>query len=230
VDGRRCGAIDGGRSVGAFDALRRGACLSIFDDQCFYGQAHRHAGARPHIHVDAFAPAADVTAVFDADGWLVSSALVDHHPVEPAVGYRIERAGIAVTVSGDTGVCDGIQRLAERTDVLVHEALLAAAVSPALLEWNAGARQVGELTAVTQPGTLVLTHMIPAPNTPATTTRSSPTCAAEATTDRQTLPTTCSEYRRGPHSGIDAAVPDSRRERFRRVTPVPTSERRIEQV
>jgi ribonuclease Z len=143
------------------------ACLSIFDDQCFYGQAHPHAGARPHIRVDGFESTPDVTTVLDADGWSVSSTLVHHHPVEPAVGYRIERAGVTVTVSGDTAVCDGIQRLAERTDVLVHEALLAAAVSPALLEWNAAAREVGELAAVTQPGTLVLTHLIPAPNTPA---------------------------------------------------------------
>ena len=41
----------------------------------------------------------------ERDGWLITTALVDHHPVAPAVGYRIERAGRVVTVSGDTAVC-----------------------------------------------------------------------------------------------------------------------------
>jgi ribonuclease Z len=48
----------------------------------------------------------------------------------------------------------------------VHEALLTAAVSPGLLEWNAGARSVGELAAATRIRQLVLTHLLPPPATP----------------------------------------------------------------
>jgi ribonuclease BN (tRNA processing enzyme) len=61
----------------------------------------------------------------------------------------------------DGGVCDGIRHLADGAHVVVHEALLTAGVSPSLLEWNASARSVGALAAVTQPETLVLTHLIP---------------------------------------------------------------------
>ena len=139
-------------------------CLGIFDDQSFHGQARARAGARPNITVDAFIAAAPTTVVA-RDGWLITSALVDHHPVEPAVGYRIERAGTAVAVSGDTAVCEGIRRLADGVDVLVHETLLTAAVPPSYLEWNASARSVGELAAATHTRRLVLTHLIPSPTT-----------------------------------------------------------------
>jgi len=141
-------------------------CLSIFDDQSFHGQARRSAGPRPTIAVDTFVAAAHATTAFADGGWLIMSALVDHHPVKPAVGYRVERAGAVVAVSGDTAVCDGMRQLATHADVLVHETLLSAAVPPSYLTWNAGARAVGELAASSHIGRLVLTHLIPAPTTP----------------------------------------------------------------
>jgi ribonuclease Z len=141
-------------------------CLSIFDDQSFHGQAQPRAGPRPSIEAHTFLPVEHPDAVFAYGGWLIMSALVDHHPVEPAVGYRIERAGTVVAVSGDTAVCDGIRQLATHADVLVHETLLSSAVPPSYLTWNAGARAVGELAASSHVGRLVLTHLIPAPTTP----------------------------------------------------------------
>lgn len=70
-----------------------GACLSIFDDQSFHAQADPDAGARPSIRVEPFASSHRVATVLDRDGWVIGSALVDHRPIEPAVGYRIERMG-----------------------------------------------------------------------------------------------------------------------------------------
>jgi ribonuclease Z len=140
-------------------------CLDVFGDQAFHGQAPLSAGARPSIAVTEFEPGADVDTVLDVDGWRASSVLVDHHPVAPAVGYRIERDGNCIAVSGDTAVCDGVRQLVNGAHLIVHEALLTTAVSASLLEWNAGARSVGELAAASQPETLVLTHLIPAPNT-----------------------------------------------------------------
>lgn len=93
--------------------------------------------------------------------------LVDHHPVEPAVGYLVEHGGARVAISGDTAVCHGMRGLAHDVDMLVHEALLSSRVPPALLEWNAAARAVGELAAQALPHLLVLTHLIPAPTSPA---------------------------------------------------------------
>jgi ribonuclease Z len=138
-------------------------CLDAFDDQAFYGQARPSVGPRPTVTVEAFEPRHEVVDVPALDGWRVSSVLVDHHPVEPAVGYALERDGVRIVVSGDTAVCEGMHRLAHGADILVHEALLTSGVSPSLLEWNASAGAVGELAARTRPATLVLTHLIPAP-------------------------------------------------------------------
>jgi ribonuclease Z len=139
------------------------ACLDAFSDDVFRRQAEPSSGPRPAIAGLEFDASADVATVLDHDDWTVSSVLVDHHPVEPAVGYLVESRGIRVAISGDTAVCDGMRALARGADVLVHEALLSSRVSAALLEWNAGARSVGELAASTRPGMLVLTHLIPAP-------------------------------------------------------------------
>jgi len=138
-------------------------CLDPFDDECFRLQSAPAAGPRPQIEVVAFDASDELQSVVDHHGWYVSTILVQHHPVEPAVGYRIERDRVAIAVSGDTAVCDGVRRLAVDVDVLVHEALLSSRVSGRLLEWNASARSVGELAAATGPRTLVLTHLIPAP-------------------------------------------------------------------
>jgi ribonuclease Z len=138
-------------------------CLDAFDDQAFYGQARPSAGPRPTVTVEAFEPGPDVVDVLSLDGWRVTSVLVDHHPVEPAVGYALERDGVRIAVSGDTAVGEGMRRLADGADIVVHEALLTTAVSPALLEWNASAGAVGALAARIRPATLVLTHLIPAP-------------------------------------------------------------------
>jgi ribonuclease Z len=140
-------------------------CLDPYDDQSFHGQSDPAAGPRPVVEVRAFAPGPDPAPVLTAGGWQVSTVLVDHHPVAPAVGYLVEHAGAGarVAVSGDTAVCDGLRALGRNVDVLVHQALLTSRVTPELLEWNAGAAAVGGLAAEVEPGILVLTHLIPAP-------------------------------------------------------------------
>ena len=61
--------------------------------------------------------------VFDKHGIKVTAFLVDHNPVEPAFGYRIDYRGRSVVLSGDTRVSENLIRFAQRTDVLVHEVL-----------------------------------------------------------------------------------------------------------
>jgi len=141
-------------------------CLDPYDDQSFHAQSTGEAGPRPTLAVHAFDPPAGVAVVHEGHGWRLSSALVDHHPVAPAVGYLVERDGARVAVSGDTAVCDGMHALARDVDVLVHEALHPALVPADLLTWNAGADAVGGLAAATSPATLVLTHLLPAPAGP----------------------------------------------------------------
>jgi ribonuclease Z len=139
-------------------------CLGVFDDASFHSQAPRGAGDRPRIDVQPFEAAQHAQLVASFGAWSLSAVLVDHHPVAPAVGYVVEHERARVAVSGDTAVCDGVRELAEGVDVLVHETLRSDQVPPELLDWNAGARSVGELAATTKPRTLVLTHLIPSPD------------------------------------------------------------------
>ncbi|HMA21696.1 MAG TPA: MBL fold metallo-hydrolase [Gemmatimonadaceae bacterium] len=61
--------------------------------------------------------------VFEKDGVKVTAFLVDHGPVRPAFGYRIDYRGRSVVLSGDTRPSENLIRIARGTDVLVHEAI-----------------------------------------------------------------------------------------------------------
>jgi ribonuclease Z len=138
-------------------------CLDPFDQTAFHGQASPAAGAHPRIAVQAFSAQPSPESVYEDDRFVVSSALVDHHPIEAAVGYRIIVSGSVVTLSGDTAVCSGVEELADGADLLIHEAVRASAASPKLLAWNASAESVGALAKRANVRHVVLTHLLPPP-------------------------------------------------------------------
>lgn len=53
----------------------------------------------------------------------ISAVKVNHSPVEPAVGYRIDYKDRSVTLSGDTVYHPGLVAVAKGSDLFVHEAL-----------------------------------------------------------------------------------------------------------
>jgi ribonuclease Z len=59
--------------------------------------------------------------IYDSAGVRITAFQVDHAPVEPALGYRIDYAGRSVVVSGDTRVSENLIRYATGVDVLIHE-------------------------------------------------------------------------------------------------------------
>lgn len=67
--------------------------------------------------------------VIDNGDLKITAVLVDHRPVEPAVGYRIDYKGRSAVISGDTVKSSSLQKHAEDVDVLVHEGLDAKVVS-----------------------------------------------------------------------------------------------------
>jgi ribonuclease Z len=74
---------------------------------------------------------ARVTETYDGwsvevNGWRVTTAQVDHGIVKiPSFAYRFDSpGGRSLVFSGDTVPCDGIRRLAQGADVLVHESTL----------------------------------------------------------------------------------------------------------
>ena len=67
--------------------------------------------------------AGEGTVVLDREGVRVTMFAVDHAPVSPAVGYRIDYAGRSVTVSGDTLRSHSLEVVGKGTELLIHEAL-----------------------------------------------------------------------------------------------------------
>lgn len=70
------------------------------------------------------APGEEVVLVDDG-GLRITAFVVEHDPVEPAVGYRFDYGGRSAVISGDTSKSANLQAFAEGADLLVHEALSA---------------------------------------------------------------------------------------------------------
>lgn len=63
-------------------------------------------------------------AVIVDDGALkITAFAVEHPPVSPAYGYRIDYRGRSVTISGDTHATASVAEAAAGSDVLIHEAI-----------------------------------------------------------------------------------------------------------
>jgi ribonuclease Z len=61
--------------------------------------------------------------VYDQGGVKITAFLVDHGPVTPAFGYRVDHAGRSVAISGDTRPSDNLVQASKGVDVLIHEAV-----------------------------------------------------------------------------------------------------------
>ena len=80
-------------------------------------------GARIIGHDIPTPGAEDLVTVYDQDGLKISAFLVNHDPVEPAFGYRIDYKDRAAVISGDTARVPNMVRFSKGADLLVHEAL-----------------------------------------------------------------------------------------------------------
>lgn len=61
--------------------------------------------------------------VYEKDGVTVTAFLVDHAPVKPAYGYRLNYRGHSVCLSGDTRPNSNLVDRCRGVDVLIHEAI-----------------------------------------------------------------------------------------------------------
>jgi ribonuclease BN (tRNA processing enzyme) len=62
------------------------------------------------------------------DNVKVTSVLVQHPPVTPALGYRFDFPDRSIAFSGDTTALEAVAQMAQGADVLVHEAMDFAAI------------------------------------------------------------------------------------------------------
>jgi ribonuclease Z len=105
--------------------------------------------------------------VFEEGGVKVTAFLVDHQPIVPAFGYRVDYRGRSVVLSGDTRVSENLIRFAKGADVLVHEAVdpvasRASSRDPVLIEsiitHHTTGEQAGQVFARVNPRLAVFSH------------------------------------------------------------------------
>jgi ribonuclease BN (tRNA processing enzyme) len=104
----------------------------------------------------------------------VTSALVDHPPIEKAFAYRFDAADRSIVISGDTAPSKNLVALAKGADVLVHEALWVGAVDRLvakvpnastlkehIIASHTSAEDCGRMAAAAGVKALVLSHLVP---------------------------------------------------------------------
>ncbi|MEM7080712.1 MAG: MBL fold metallo-hydrolase [Pseudomonadota bacterium] len=68
--------------------------------------------------------------VWEDDELTVRSFVVEHDPISPAVGYRVDYQGRSVVISGDSNAVDSLFAAAQDADLLLHDALSRALLDP----------------------------------------------------------------------------------------------------
>ena len=105
--------------------------------------------------------------VYQQNGVTIHAFLVDHAPVKPAFGYRIEFGDRAVVISGDTTYSENLIKHAQNADLLIHEITSAA---PSLIKRNkrlarvvayhTNSKQMAEVLNKTKPRAAILNHVL----------------------------------------------------------------------
>jgi ribonuclease Z len=120
-------------------------------------------------------PAATVTevehgVVFEDGAVRVRAAPTDHAPVRPTVGYRVDDGSSSVVIAGDTMPCAGLDELCSGADMLVHTVVRRDLIEmiglPRLtdvLDYHSSVPDAAQTAERNGVGTLVLTHLVPAP-------------------------------------------------------------------
>ena len=128
-----------------------------------------------HWQAEAIAIAAhDIVegVVYRNNGVTVTAFLVDHAPVKPAFGYRIDYAGHSVAISGDTKPSDNLVKFAKGVDLLVHEVWTGASgAGIATSEYHTTPEQAADIFNRVAPKLALYTHFAPMPLDPTARTR-----------------------------------------------------------
>jgi ribonuclease Z len=144
--------------------------LDVWQTEMMMRANHTGRHSPAEINVRRFAAPSIPQEVFTAGTVRVSAVQVRHEPVTPAVAYRVDAADGSVVISGDTAVCPALEKIATGATVLVQEAFRPDAVPAGLLSepeaiaaYHSEVGAIGEMAARAGLGALMLTHLIPPP-------------------------------------------------------------------
>jgi ribonuclease Z len=105
--------------------------------------------------------------VFDRGGVKVTSFLVDHGIVRPALGYRVDAGGRSVVLSGDTRYSRSLIEHAKGVDLLIHEVgagspeeLRRSERSRTIIDHHTTPEQAAQLFNEVRPKLAVFSHIV----------------------------------------------------------------------
>ncbi len=107
--------------------------------------------------------------VYEKNGVRVTAFEVDHAPVKPAFGYRVDYNGRAVVLSGDTRYSENLIKHAKGADLLIHEVVsldslkraeYAAERIKTIVDHHTTPEQAGELFSKVKPRLAVYSHIV----------------------------------------------------------------------
>jgi len=121
------------------------------------------------------------TVVWQDDSMKITAFTVDHPPIEPAVGYRVDYRGRSVVISGDTNATARLFAAAKDADLLFHDALSRTLIDPMIeaatdagapimptimndvIEYHADTKSLPAAATAAGVKQLVFYHMVPVP-------------------------------------------------------------------
>ncbi|MFN2464552.1 MAG: MBL fold metallo-hydrolase [Candidatus Dormibacteria bacterium] len=142
--------------------------LDVWEDDIAVRNEHAGTSERPGAALTTFVATDAPTEVWRSGDVVVKAILVEHPPVVPSVAYRVDSPDGSVVISGDTRVCAAVETLAAGADVVVHEVILdglgGVPESNIISTYHSKAVELGAMATRLAIPTLVLTHLIPPPN------------------------------------------------------------------
>lgn len=174
------------RGPAGIDRLVAGLAQAYATDEGFRIAHHGPTVANPagfggQGEVLALAEGQDSGVVYDAEGVKITAIRVNHAPVAPAFGYRIDYAGRSVVLSGDTAATPTLASAGKGADVVFHEAMnkrMVAMMGAKLAErgranaakimhdiqgYHATPEEAADTARAAGAKALVLYHLVPAP-------------------------------------------------------------------
>jgi len=114
----------------------------------------------------------DITegVIFEKSGVKITAFVVDHRPIAPAFGYRIDMGKRSVVLSGDTRYSENLIKVAAGTDLLIHEVASAEGMKKSgqpeerqrsVVAHHTTAERAGELFLKVKPRLAVYSHIVP---------------------------------------------------------------------
>ncbi|TAN46939.1 MAG: MBL fold metallo-hydrolase [Methylococcaceae bacterium] len=103
---------------------------------------------------------------YENNGVKVTAFTVNHAPVTPSFGFRVDYKGHSVVYSGDTAPTDNLVKNSKGVDILVHEVYgYARAASPKIYDYHTSPEDAATIFNKTEPKQAVYTHLVVPPGT-----------------------------------------------------------------